>query len=304
MSNVTVVGSLNVDHVLRVKRLPLKGESIILDSYDLYSGGKGANQAAAIGKLGIEVNMIGKVGKDDLGIMLIEGLKKSNVNTDGIIIDKYEKTGSAFITVDKHGNNTLVVAPGANGKLTIDDINVRKQKLEESSIIVMQMEIPTDAIFSVIDYAKKSDKLLILNYAPAVAIDRNMLSDVDYLVVNETEFQTLTQNDIEFDSLDISLKKIRDFFGNILIITLGEKGSISITKENQILKLPGYEVESIDSTAAGDAFIGGLVFGLITGKSIEESIKLGNANGAISVTKPGAQASLPDRNELYDFLKQ
>jgi ribokinase len=304
MSKVTVVGSLNIDHVLKVKRLPLKGESVILDSYDLYNGGKGANQAAAIGKLGIEVHMIGKVGKDDLGNMLIEGLIKSNVNTDGIITDRNEKTGAAFITVDNNGNNTLVVAPGANGKLTIDDINERKEKLQESSIIVMQMEIPADTIYHVISYAKKLGKLVILNYAPAVSIDRNILSYVDYLVVNETEFQSLAQADFNSDILNFSLKKIREFFGNILIITLGEKGSVFITKDNGILEVPGYKVKSIDSTGAGDAFIGGLVFGLVRGESVEESIKLGNASGAISATRPGAQSSLPYRNELYDFLKQ
>ncbi len=304
MSKVTVVGSLNIDHVLKVKRLPLKGESVILDSYDLYNGGKGANQAAAIGKLGIEVHMIGKVGKDDLGNMLIEGLIKSNVNTDGIITDRNEKTGAAFITVDNNGNNTLVVAPGANGKLTIDDINERKEKLQESSIIVMQMEIPADTIYHVISYAKKLGKLVILNYAPAASIDRNILSYVDYLVVNETEFQSLAQADFNSDILNFSLKKIREFFGNILIITLGEKGSVFITKDNGILEVPGYKVKSIDSTGAGDAFIGGLVFGLVRGESVEESIKLGNASGAISATRPGAQSSLPYRNELYDFLKQ
>jgi ribokinase len=304
MSKVTVVGSLNIDHVLKVKRLPLKGESVILDSYDLYNGGKGANQAAAIGKLGIEVHMIGKVGKDDLGNMLIEGLIKSNVNTDGIITDRNEKTGAAFITVDNNGNNTLVVAPGANGKLTIDDINERKEKLQESSIIVMQMEIPADTIYHVISYAKKLGKLVILNYAPAVSIDRNILSYVDYLVVNETEFQSLAQADFNSDILNFSLKKIREFFGNILIITLGEKGSVFITKDNGILEVPGYKVKSIDSTGAGDAFIWGLVFGLVRGESVEESIKLGNASGAISATRPGAQSSLPYRNELYDFLKQ
>ncbi|GAH06800.1 unnamed protein product, partial [marine sediment metagenome] len=124
-----------------------------------------------------------------------------------------------------------------------------------------------------------------------------------YLVVNETEFKYLTQTDFNFDDIDISINRLREFFGNNLIITLGEKGSIFITPKDEILKVPSYIVKSIDTTGAGDAFIGGFVFGIITGKSVEESTKLGNASGSFSVTKLGAQSSLPYKKELYDFLK-
>jgi ribokinase len=302
MSKVTVVGSLNIDHVLKVKRLPSKGETVISKSYYFGSGGKGANQAVAIGRLGIEVNMIGKVGMDKPGDILIKNLSRSNVNTEGIIIDKDERTGAAFITVDDYGNNTIIVVPGANSKLSIGDINKRKNQLEDSNILIIQMEIPKDTIYYTIRYAKKLDKLVVLNYAPAIDIDRNILSDVDYLVVNEEEFRCLTQTEFNFDALNIAISKLRVFFSNILIITLGEKGSICITKENEILKIPSYLVKSIDTTGAGDAFIGGFVFGLIIGRNVMESTKLGNANGSLSATKLGAQYSLPNINELNDFL--
>lgn len=303
MSKVTVVGSLNVDHVLKVKRLPLKGETIISESYDFKDGGKGANQAVAIGRLGVEVNMIGKVGKDEPGDVLVKNLIESNVNTEGVIVDKNEKTGAAFIMVDDYGNNTIAVALGANSKLSVDDIKSREKQLKESDIVVLQMEIPADTILYVISFAKKLGKLIILNYAPAVNIDKNILANVDYLVVNETEFKYLTQTNFNFDDIDVSVNRLREFFSNNLIITLGEKGSVFIAPKNEVIKVPSYIVKSIDATGAGDAFIGGFVFGIVTGKSVKESIKLGNASGSFSVTKLGSQSSLPYKKELYDFLK-
>jgi len=303
MNKVTVVGSLNVDHILKVKRLPLKGETIISESYDFSCGGKGANQAVAIGRLEVEVNMIGKVGKDEPGDMLVKNLIDSNVNTKGVIVDKNEKTGAAFITVDDYGTNTIVVTPGANSKLSFDDIKKRRKQLEESDIVILQMEIPIDTVSYVINFAKKLRKLVILNYAPYVNIDKNILANVDYLVVNETEFKYLTEADFNFDDIDISINRLRKFFSNNLIITLGEKGSIFITKKDEILKVSSYIVKSIDTTGAGDAFMGGFALGIITDKSIEESVKLGNASGSFSVTKLGAQFSFPYKKELYDFLK-
>ena len=303
MSKVTVVGSLNVDHVLKVKRLPLKGETIISESYDFKDGGKGANQAVAIGRLGVEVNMIGKVGKDEPGDVLVKNLIESNVNTEGVIVDKSQRTGAAFIMVDDYGNNTIAVALGANSKLSVDDIKSREKQLKESDIVVLQMEIPADTILYVISFAKKLGKLIILNYAPAVNIDKNILANVDYLVVNETEFKYLTQTNFNFDDIDVSVNRLREFFSNNLIITLGEKGSVFIAPKNEVIKVPSYIVKSIDATGAGDAFIGGFVFGIVTGKSVKESIKLGNASGSFSVTKLGSQSSLPYKKELYDFLK-
>lgn len=303
MKKVTVVGSLNIDHGLKVNTLPLRGETLISNGYDMSGGGKGANQAIAIARLGIFVNMIGKVGGDIFGEILIKNLTESGVKMKGVIVDKSQRTGVAFITVDRDGANTIVVAPGANQRLTADDIRTKRSQILESDIVVLQMEIPTDTISYVISFAKKLGKLIILNYAPAVNIDKNILANVDYLVVNETEFKYLTQTDFNFDDIDISINRLREFFGNNLIITLGEKGSIFITPKDEILKVPSYIVKSIDTTGAGDAFIGGFVFGIITGKSVEESTKLGNASGSFSVTKLGAQSSLPYKKELYDFLK-
>lgn len=303
MKKVTVVGSLNIDHVLKVNALPLRGETLISDSYDISGGGKGANQAIAIGRLGVFVNMIGKVGGDVFGKMLIKNLIESGVRTKGVIVDKSQRTGAAFITVDRDGNNTIVVAPGANQRLTIDDIRTKESQILESDVMVLQMEIPKDTVSYVIDFSKDTDKLVILNFAPAIDIDMDVLEKVDYLVMNEIEVKYLTGIGFDFRDIDVSVRKLRKLFNKNVVITLGDKGAVLITLKNEILKIPAYEIKPIDSTGAGDAFIGGFILGLVTNKSIEDCIVIGNAAGALSVTKLGAQSSLPYKNELNDFLK-
>lgn len=302
MKKVTVVGSLNIDHVLKVNTLPLRGETLISNGYDMSGGGKGANQAIAIARLGIFVNMIGKVGGDIFGEILIKNLTESGVKMKGVIVDKSQRTGAAFITVDRDGANTIVVVPGANQRLTADDIRTKRSQILESNIVVLQMEIPTDIISYVISFAKKLGKLIILNYAPAVNIDMNILEKVDYLIMNEIEIKYLTGISFDFRNIDILVRKLRKFFNKNVVITLGGKGAVLVTLKDEILRVPTYEIESVDSTGAGDAFIGGFILGLVTKKSIEDCIVIGNAAGALSVTKLGAQSSLPYKDELNNFL--
>jgi len=159
MKKVTVVGSLNIDHVLKVNALPLRGETLISNSYDMSGGGKGANQAIAIARLGVFANMIGKVGRDIFGEILIKNLTESGVRTEGVIVDKSQRTGAAFVTVDRDGSNTIVVAPGANQRLTADDIRTKESQLLESDVVVLQMEIPKDTILYVTDFSKDTRSL-------------------------------------------------------------------------------------------------------------------------------------------------
>jgi ribokinase len=158
LGSVLVIGSLNIDHVLKVKNLPSKGETIISESYELHEGGKGANQAVAISRMGIDVHIIGKVGRDTYGQMLLKSLKESNVNTENIIIDKRLRTGTALITVDNKGYNTIVLYQGANSNLKINDILKNKKILKKCNIIVMQQEIPKEVIQFTIDIAKELKK--------------------------------------------------------------------------------------------------------------------------------------------------
>lgn len=303
MKKVTVVGSLNIDHVLKVEKLPLKGETIISNNYNLYEGGKGSNQAASIGRLGISVDMIGKVGKDIYGERLIKNLSKSNVNVSGIIIDDTVSTGTTFITVDKNGNNTIVINPGANGKLTINDIESQKNKIISKDIILLQQEIPKDVISHVVNISKHYNKNIILNFAPAIDTSNDTLSKVDYLILNEIEIAQLTGVTAISKNINKAIKKLRNYYSNNIIITLGENGSIYIVNNDKIIKVPSYDVKSVDSTGAGDAFIGGFVLGLIEGRNIKECVMWGNAAGSITTTKLGAQSSFPDKEELFFFLK-
>jgi ribokinase len=300
---VVVIGSLNIDHILRVNNLPHEGETIISESYEIGEGGKGANQAVAIGKLGLPVGIIGKIGKDRSGEMLTESLKRFNVGTDGLIISRYGKTGAAFIMVDKKGNNTIVVAPGSNHELNIKDIKAKEDCLSGADIVVLQMEIPVDTVSYIISRANEEGKTIVLNYAPALEIGKDVLAKVNYLVVNEIEFQALSGNLFKFENLAESINKIREFYKQNLIITLGSKGSAVFNSKDGLIEVPPYTVEAVDSTGAGDAFIGGFILGISKKKPLVYCVKLGNASGAMSVLKPGAQPSLPGRRELRDFLK-
>ena len=303
MKKVTVVGSLNIDHILRVSTLPLKGETLISNRYNLSEGGKGANQALAIARLGVHVSMIGKVGGDIYGEMLTKNLKESNVNVEGIIVDKIEKTGAAFITVNKNGDNTIVVAIGANGRLSTSDIKTMESKILESDIIVLQLEIPKDIVLYVINFSKDIGKLVILNFSPAIDIDKNILGKVDFLIMNEVEIKYLTSIDFKFSNMKAAIRELRKFFSKNIVVTLGEKGSVCATQDGKILEVPAYSINPVDSTGAGDAFIGGFVLGLAKDKCIKDCAVFGNAAGALSVAKSGAQSSLPYKDKLDGFLK-
>ena len=262
MKKVAVIGSINIDHILQVEKLPILGETISSNNYILLEGGKGANQAAAMGKLGLEVHMFGKIGNDGYGQLSINSLNNANVNTEGIIIDNCNKTGSAFITIDNNGNNTIVLTPGANGSLDLKEIKKMENLIFDQNIVLLQMEIPKDIVTHIINRSRKLNKLLLLNLSPAMNIDNFILNKVDYLVLNESEMEFLTQIKYSSNNLDIQIKKLRRYFYNNLIITLGPDGAAYSIKNKKFELVPTFDVLSLDKTAAGDAFIGGFVYGL------------------------------------------
>lgn len=302
MKKVTVVGSLNIDHVLKVRNLPDRGETIISDSYQLKCGGKGANQAAAIGRLGVEVSMIGKIGDDEAGKMQLESLEGSGVDTSGIIVDQDHKTGAAFITVEETGENTIVLHPGTNGQLTFEDIRLKKDIILNSDAVVLQMEIPVETNMEVIKFSKENDKKIILSLAPAMEIDREVLGMVDYLMVNEVEIRFLCGIEFDINNINKSIEGLRKDFKNNLIVTLGEGGSVLVESSGKTFSHPAYKVNAVDSTGAGDAFTGGFILGLSQGFTPPDCLEIGNAAGAYSVTRLGAQPSLPFRSDLINLL--
>ncbi len=303
MYTVLVVGSLNIDHVLRVSELPLKGETILSESYELHEGGKGANQAVAIGRMGIDVRIIGKIGKDIYGQMLLKSLAHSNVKNENIIIDKKLRTGTATITVDRKGHNTIVLYHGANSGLGIDDILKNEKTLKKCDIIVLQQEIPKDVIQFTIDIAKKFKKIIVLNFAPAIDLNKNSIKKVDFLILNESEISKLTGIKCNEKNVKEPILQLKKFFKNNIIVTLGENGSAYITSKGNYYRIPPIRVNSIDSTGAGDAFIGGFVYGLVQNKDIYSCVTFGNISGAFAVRKVGAQNSLPYEKEFKIFLK-
>jgi ribokinase len=302
LKKIAVLGSLNIDHVLKAKNLPSRGETLISENYQLKCGGKGANQAAAIGRLGVDVSMIGKIGDDEAGSMQINSLKKSKVNTNGIIIDKQQKTGAAFITVDNKGDNTIVLFSGTNGLLNGDDIDRKKKFILDSDAVVLQMEIPIETTSNAIRFAYENNKKIILSLAPAREIDPSILGMVDFLMVNEVEIKFLSGVEFDIEDISNSIIKLRKFFKNNIIITLGEMGSVLVDRKENIHRSPAYKVDAVDSTAAGDAFTGGFIMGLTENHTLPDCVEIGNAAGAISVTKLGAQPSLPFKDDLAKFL--
>jgi ribokinase len=300
---ITVVGSLNMDLVTYTGRMPVTGETIMGKSFRQIPGGKGANQADAIAKLGAKVKMIGCVGCDDMGDTLLEALQNDGV--DVAMVKRVEgiSTGIASITVDASGNNCIIVVPGANYKLSIGDLEASYEVIQNSEVVVAQLEVPIEAVKFAIKTAKQMGKLTILNPAPAIELEDEFLSNVDILVPNDTELELLSGikvnkvGDLESAAQVLINKGVRE-----LIVTLGSKGCIHINKSGS-KAYPAYKVSAIDTTAAGDSFIGAVAVAISEGKSLEEAIIFATAVGALTVTKEGAQSSLPVREEVEAFIR-
>ena len=303
MKKILVIGSLNMDLVTMSERHPKLGETIIGKSFFQIPGGKGGNQAVAISKLGGDVTMFGCVGKDSYGDILIEELKKNDVNIDSV--KKVEKnTGIATIVVDENADNTIIVVPGANFEISIDDIDKNIELIKNADIVLLQLEIPIDVVEYILKKSKEYNKITILNPAPAENLSIDIIKNVDYLVPNETELELLSgmPTDSEEEVL-VASKKLMDMGVKNLIVTMGKNGSIFVG-EDKVVKVGIHKVKAIDPTAAGDSFIGGVIRMLAEGKKIEEAMEFGARVGAITVTKEGAQSSLPTWDEVVNYKFQ
>lgn len=294
-----------MDFVVEVNKMPLPGETILGKSFTLVPGGKGANQAYAIGKLGANVSMLGAVGNDEYGKKLLENLNSVNVDTQAINKLNNTNTGCAFINVDASGENSIVVIGGANQNITeqmvIDNIDI----IENSDIIVMQLEIPIEIVTLVAKIAKEKEKIVILDPAPAFSnIPEELLSNVDIIKPNETEIQILSGKETKTteDIIDAA-KTLIDKGVKIVIVTLGENGSLLVT-EKYTKHFNSLNVQAIDTTAAGDSFTAALTKTLVDGKNIEEAIKFGHLVSSIVVTRKGAQTSIPTPEEINNFIKE
>lgn len=303
MKKICVIGSINVDLVTKADRYPKPGETIIGNDFNTFPGGKGANQAAAAGRLGADVCMIGKVGDDEFGVQMIETLKNSGVDTVGIDIMKDTRTGVACIQVVDSGQNSIVIYQGANAGVTEEFIMSKKNLIDKSDIIMIQLEIPMSTVVAVVKYAKRKGKVIVFDPAPVQKINEELYSYIDIITPNETEIQTLTGLQVLSEEEVITASRsLIDKGVNAVIHKAGKKGAY-LVGINKFERFPTYDVKVIDTTAAGDSFNAGLAVALSQGKSIEESIDFANLVASISTTKFGAQSAMPTMKECNDFLE-
>ncbi len=301
--SVCVLGSMNMDLVVNVDKMPRVGETIMANEFKKVPGGKGANQAVAAARLGTNVYMIAKIGKDDNGEILLEGLNKDNINTDKVFVDDKNPTGMAIISVDSMGNNMIEVIAGSNMKLTVEDIKKCEDVIKSSKILIAQFETPKDVTYEAFKIARENGVITILNPAPAGEIGDDILSVTDIIIPNETETYELTN--VKAYDLETAKEASKTFLNKkvkYVIITLGEKGAF-IGNSEKCEIVPAYKVNAVDTTAAGDAFIGGVSKilhdeGKIDFEIIKRAVRFGNMVSSIVVTRKGAQTSIPVLDEV------
>ena len=296
IKKIAVIGSLNLDYVISVERAPKIGETILSKKVEYVSGGKGANQAYTIGKLGGKVTMLGAVGNDDNGKRILQNLNSVNVDTSKIKICENEGTGIAFICVEQTGNNSIIVDSGANFAVDNAYIDENLDVIRESNIVILQLEIPFETVLYAAQIAKSMGKMVILDPAPAIEnLDKRLLACVDIIKPNETEAVIVA----ECQNLDDAGKKLRLSGVDNVIITLGSEGCVLYSEKTGRKHFPASKnIKIVDTTAAGDSFTAGLAISLSKGKNIVKSIEYATKVAEITVTRKGAQSSVPSANEV------
>lgn len=305
---ITVIGSLNMDLVVNTKRIPRPGETVMGTTFKQIPGGKGANQADAIAKLAGSVTMIGAVGDDEMGKTLVHSLKKDGVTVDHVMVKPQAATGVASIIVDGAGHNSITVAPGANYQLTAEDIQKKKSVIQGANLVLVQLETPLEVVEECLRIAGENGNFTILNPAPAAQLTEDLLKHVNLLTPNETELETLSgcQTDSQ-QGIEEGAKVLLRQGVRALLVTLGEKGCLYVRQEKgRILSqlYAAYPVQAVDSTAAGDSFNGALALALSQGKTMDESIRYGMLAGALTVTREGAQTSLPTIRDIEEYERR
>lgn len=299
---VVVIGSYNTDLTIKTNKLPTPGETVIGGRFTEGSGGKGANQAVAAARAGARVSFIARIGNDTLGKVGVRRLAAEGINTDFITQDAEYQTGVAFILVDDQGENSIVVASGANARLSPSDINRAEREISSADVMLLQLESPLETIGHAIHLAHKHKTLVILNPAPAQQLQGAWLREIDIITPNRIEAEMLAGMPITGDaSLPLVAQKILDSGIQNVIITLGERGAFLASK-NVMTLVPAYEVQAIDSTGAGDVFSGSLATFLAEGMSMEQSVRKAIASASLSVTRMGALTSAPHVQEIKEFI--
>jgi len=297
-NKIVVIGSCNTDMVIKSDRLPVPGETILGGTFMMNPGGKGANQAVAAARMGGDVTFISKTGNDLFGKQSLELYKTEGIQTDYIFSDPKNPSGVALITVDSHGENCIVVASGANATLSPKDIGKAKSEIESANLVLMQLEIPIETVEYAAKMAYMKNIRVILNPAPAQTLSNDLLKCIYLITPNKTEAEMLSGIKVtDWESAKIAADIISAKGVKNVVITLGSMGAL-IKENEQYHQVKACEVEPIDSTAAGDTFCGALSVGLSEEMSLLEAVKLATKAAALTVTRMGAQASIPYRKEL------
>ena len=306
MKRAVVIGSINMDYVIDVQKMPVVGETLLCDNFEMIPGGKGANQAYALGKLGGTVTMLGAVGKDAAGQVLLQSLNSVGVDTTRMKQTDSAHTGTAFITVNADGDNSIIVVQGANKEVDTAYIDANIDVLKNCDLVLMQLEIPLETVIYAAQKAKELGKTVVLDPAPARSdIPEELFACVDYIKPNEVELGVLVEDAKAEDHLRASANKLQSFGVKNVVVTLGGKGAYLCDENGSETCFSADDsVNVVDTTAAGDSFTAALAYGLSTGSGIRDAIDMAIAVSNVVVTKKGAQTSIPNMAEVEQYLER
>jgi len=299
---IVVVGSSNTDMVVRLRRLPAPGETLLGETFAMLPGGKGANQAVAASRAGGRVSFIGRVGRDDLGDRALSGLVKEGIDVQGVSRDVSAPSGVALIWVSAAGENSIAVSPGANGRLASKHITQAAKVFSQASVVLLQLETPLSSVRVAARLANQEGACVILNPAPAMRLPRKLLRNIAVLTPNESEAESLTGIRVTDDaSAARAARRLHEQGVETVIITLGSRGAY-VSSHSVTERIAGLKVKAVDTTGAGDVFNGALAVALAEGRALRQAVRFANVAAARSVTRRGAQPSAPIRSEILRYL--
>ncbi len=306
MAKIVVVGSSNTDMVVKTPHIPAPGETVLGGEFVMAAGGKGANQAVAAARLDAQVTLVARLGKDVFGERALAGFRQEGIVTDHVAVDPEAASGVALIFVDADGENSIAVAPGANARLSPEDVQRAKGAIEAADVLLLQLEIPLETVQRAAEMAHRAGVRVILNPAPAPAepLPAELLAHVHVLTPNEGEAGLLAGVPVTGpQNGEAAARRLIGQGVGVVIVTLGAQGALVVTPDLRQL-VPGFSVDAVDTTAAGDAFNGGLAVALAEGKPLAEAVRFANGCGALATTRLGAQPSLPMAGEVAAFIAE
>ena len=301
MSKITVIGSMVMDNVAKMAKFPQAGETVLGATLEFFPGGKGANQCVSVARLGGDVEMVGMLGKDGNGEVFRNIFKEEGIKSDNVFsCDK--PTAVAQIQINEEGQNRICVIPCANFEFGLEELDKVDEIIKQTELVILQLELRLDITKEIIRRVHGYGKTILLNPAPAVKLEKEILGMVDYITPNETELSILTDMPTDTDEQVIAAaKELLSYGTKTVVATIGSRGALIATKE-RVEIVSGYKVQAIDTVAAGDSFNGALAVALTEGKSLKEAVQFANAMGALTVTKKGAIPSLHTRAQVEEFI--